>query len=100
MKRFRRLFERGATPSDYNGDNVKSPSKKELATPSFLTLQPELSCENDAVQVLEKTPSNEEPATHSSPPNSCNPATPVSRQERRRKEREGKKRERKSESVL
>jgi hypothetical protein len=54
-----------------------------------------LSCENEAVQVLQ-TQSKEEPAP-TTPPNRCNPAPPVSRQERRRRERERKKRERKSE---
>jgi hypothetical protein len=90
--------KRRATASHSNGARG---DRDEPATPfSPSPHQPE----NDAVQVLEKSPSKEEPvSTPTSPPNSCNPATPplsISRQERRRKERERKKRERKRESVL
>jgi hypothetical protein len=73
----------------------------EPATPSSPPPQP-CRCENDAVKILEKSPSKEEPIP-TSPPNSCHPATPpleISGQERRRMGRERKKREKKSESVL
>jgi hypothetical protein len=95
--------ESASSPKEFNcEEDIESiqnevSSKEESVIPSSQPPQ-SLSCQNDAVQVLVKSPSNEEPAP--SQPNSCNPATPVSRQERRRKERERKKRERKSESVL
>jgi hypothetical protein len=97
MKRSSQLF------SDTEGarnSNVKFPRIKEPATPTSSSPQP-FSCENDAVQVLEKLPTKEEPAP-TSPPSKFNPETPLktSRQERRRKEREQKKRERKCEFVL